>query len=156
MGKHSMITAERPEDVPRLFVAYWNARRADRMAALFAEDADFVNVVGLWWENRQDIFAAHDYGLKVIFKDSTLKMGRLKVRHLTDDVAVVHVRMRLSGQTALAEKAGLRQTVFSFVVHRTGEGWLCVSAQNTDIVPGAETYIRTERGELVPADYRKM
>lgn len=150
-----MNTAERPEDVPRLFVENWNKRRPDLMAALFEEDADFVNVVGLWWENRADIFAAHDYGLKVIFKDSTLKMGRVKVRQLADDVAVVHVRMRLSGQSDLGGKAGTRQTVFSFVVRKSEAGWLCASAQNTDIVPGAETYIRTESGELVPADYRK-
>ena len=82
-----MNTAARPEDVPRLFVEFWNQRRVDLMAALFDEDADFVNVVGLWWENRQDIFKAHDYGLKVIFKDSTLKVGRVKLKMLAEDVA---------------------------------------------------------------------
>src|SRR5690606_12944242 len=46
-------TAESPEDVPRLFVENWNDRRADLLAELFEEDADFINVVGLWWENRE-------------------------------------------------------------------------------------------------------
>lgn len=67
----------------------------------------------------------------------------------------VHVRMRLSGQTAHGGQGGTRRTVFSFVVRKSEAGWLCVPARNTDIVPGAETYIRTESGELVPADHRK-
>lgn len=67
----------------------------------------------------------------------------------------VHVRMRLSGRSDLDGKAGTRRTVFSFVVRKSEAGWLCVSARNTDIVSGAETYIRTESGELVPADHRK-
>jgi len=148
-------TAESPEDVPRLFVENWNDRRADLLAELFEEDADFINVVGLWWENREAIFKAHDYGLKVIFKDSTLRAGRLKITSLTDDVAILHVRMMLSGQTPQENVAGVRQTIFTFVVRKRDDHWLCVSAQNTDIVAGAETLIRTETGELKPADYRK-
>ncbi len=147
--------AKSPEDVPRLFVENWNNRRADLLAELFEADADFINVVGLWWEDRHAIFKAHDYGLKVIFNDSTLRAGRMKVKMLANDVAVLHVRMTLSGQTPRENAAGVRQTVFTFVVRKQDDRWLCVSAQNTDIVAGAETLIRTETGELKPADYRK-
>jgi hypothetical protein len=54
------------------------------MAALFEEDADFINVVGLWWNNCNDILKAHDYGLKVIFKDSVLSIINLKTKMLSD------------------------------------------------------------------------
>jgi len=150
-----MNKAELPEDIPRLFVENWNNRRADLLAELFEEEADFVNVVGLWWEDRRSIFKAHDYGLKVIFKDSTLRSGRIKTKLLADDVAVLHVRMILAGQTPIEKDAGIRQTVFTFVVRKREGFWLCASAQNTDIVAGAETYIRSESGDLRPADYRK-
>ncbi|MBE7515051.1 MAG: SgcJ/EcaC family oxidoreductase [Chloracidobacterium sp.] len=150
-----MNKAERPEDIPRLFVENWNNRRADLLAELFEEEADFVNVVGFWWEDRRSIFKAHDYGLKVIFKDSTLRSGRIKTKLLADDVAVLHVRMTLAGQTPIEKDAGIRQTVFTFVVRKRDGFWLCASAQNTDIVAGAETYIRSESGDLRPADYRK-
>ncbi len=150
-----MNEAIQPGDIPKLFIEHWNNRRADLLAGLFEEDADFINVVGLWWEKQQDIFKAHDYGLKVIFPDSTLKAGKIKIKMLTDDVAVVLVRMLLSGQTALKGTAGTRHNIFTFVVRKKDGFWHCVSAQNTDIVPGAETYIRTETGELKPADYRR-
>ncbi|HRV51818.1 MAG: hypothetical protein M9940_00295 [Bacteroidetes bacterium] len=59
-----MNTAQSPEDIPQMFVENWNKRRPDLMAEVFEEDADFINVVGLWWNNRADILKAHDYGLE--------------------------------------------------------------------------------------------
>lgn len=150
-----MEAALLPEDIPRLFCLAWNAKRATDLAKLFTEDADFVNVVGIWWENRTDIFKAHDYGLRVIFNDSTLSVGRIKVKQLGDEIAVVHARMRLSAQTPVGGVAGLRQTLFIFVVQKKGNIWQCVSAQNTDIVAGAETHIRDEQGHLTPVNYKK-
>lgn len=143
-----------PEDIPILFAEAWNARRADRLASLFEEDADFVNVVGIWWQNRSDIFKAHDYGLKVIFNESKLTVGKVKVKQSGSDCMVVHARMRLTGQTEHGGKAGLRQTMFIFVLRKHHEHWLCVSAQNTDIVAGAETNLRREDGNLEPVNYR--
>ena len=152
-----MNNAQSPEDLPKLFVEYWNQRRPDLMAALFEEDADFINVVGLWWKNRQDIFKAHDYGLKMIFKNSVLSIIKLKTKMLSQKSAVVHAKMKFEGQTPIAgEKGGTRRTVFTFIVRQDYEGiWWAVSAQNTDIVRGVETYITTEDGSLKPVDYRK-
>lgn len=152
-----MNNAQTPEDLPKLFVEYWNQRRPDLMVELFEEDADFINVVGLWWNNRQDIFKAHDYGLKMIFKNSVLSIIKLKTKMLSEKSAVVHAKMKLEGQTPIAgEKGGTRRTVFTFIVRQDDEGiWCAVSAQNTDIVTGVETYITTEDGSLKPVDYRK-
>lgn len=150
-----MDKALHPEGIPKLFAKAWNARRADWLASLFVADADFINVVGIWWENRSDIQQAHDYGLRVIFNKSALKVGKVKVKWLSDDCAVVHARMRLSGQTPKEHWAGLRQNMFLFVLQKQGPYWLAVSAQNTDIVVGAETNVRDEQGAVIPTDYRQ-
>jgi uncharacterized protein (TIGR02246 family) len=150
-----MNKAKQAEDIPKLFVQNWNNRRADLLAELFEEDADFVNVVGLWWSSRSDIFKAHDYGLKTIFNNSTLKIGKLKTKMLTDSLAVVHARFQLSGQSPIGDYAGTRNNIFTFVVRKKADHWLCLAAHNTDIVVGAETYVRTESGGLTPADYRQ-
>ncbi|MBF9049537.1 SgcJ/EcaC family oxidoreductase [Roseobacter sp. HKCCD9010] len=143
-----------PEDIPNAFAAAWMARDAKVLAAFFAEDADFVNVVGIWWEDRMAIEKAHDYGLRTFFSKSRLAIGRVKTRRVTADVAIVHARMRLTGQRAPdgSEAAG-RSTILSFAAHHTDRGWQVVSAQNTDIVPGVETQLNTG-GHLTPADYR--
>ena len=144
-----------PEELPTRFAEAWNERDADKIASLFDEDADFVNVVGIWWDNREDIRKAHDYGLRVIFKDSDLKVTKTRVRYLSDNVATVHARMRLKGQTAKGEnRPEIRFNIFTFVVHKTEKGWSCAAAQNTDIVPGKETNL-VEGGSLRAVDYRE-
>ncbi|QBQ41252.1 SgcJ/EcaC family oxidoreductase [Sphingobacterium psychroaquaticum] len=145
-----------PADVPRLFAAAWNERRADKIADLFVPDADFINVVGIWWENKVDIQKAHEYGLTAIFGESHLTLGKVKVKMLSSEIAVVHARFRLAGQRGHGQSAGLRQNLFLFVIQRLQDRWLAVSAQNTDIVIGAETNIRRADGTLVPTDYRPL
>jgi uncharacterized protein (TIGR02246 family) len=152
-GQH---VSTRPEQLPSLFARAWNARDPDALAALFAEDAEFVNVTGLWWHDRASIRKAHAYGLERIFNQSTLVVHETTVNQLRDDVAIVHARMRLTGQTPLGRitQPGSRENVFSFVVHRTGNEWLCASAHNTDVVPGMETNIIDEGGTFRSANYR--
>ena len=147
---------DRPEDIPTVFVEAWNRRDPDGIAALFDADAEFVNVTGLWWHDREAIRRAHAHGLERIFNHSTLRLGTVRVRQLSDEIAVVHARMTLTGQTAVQGVAspGTRRNIFSFVVHRTPDGWRCASAQNTDIVPGMETNVVDGEGRLKSADYR--
>lgn len=145
-----------PEELPARFAEAWNERSADKIAALFDEDADFVNVVGIWWNNREDIRKAHDYGLRVIFNESELKVTKTEVKYLSDSIVTVHARMRLRGQSSRRDSADqpeMRFNIFTFVVHKTEDGWRCAAAQNTDIVPGKETNI-VKDGKIGAVDYR--
>lgn len=146
-----------PEDVAAAFVDAWNARDPDALAALFDEDAEFVNVVGLWWHDREAIRRAHAYGLTRIFNQSTLRAAEVRVKRLSEDIAVVHARMALTGQSAVAGivEPAPRRTIFSFVVHRVGEEWRCAAAHNTDVAPAAETNVMDEEGRLRSVSYRQ-
>ena len=146
-----------PEDIPAAFVAAWNRRDADGIADLFDRDAEFVNVIGLWWHNRASIRKAHAYGLKTIFSRSKLRLEDTRVKYLADSIAVVHARMQLTGQSAVSgtQTPGERRNIFTFVVHRDNGDWRCAAAHNTDIVPGAETNVVDEDGQLKTASYRQ-
>lgn len=76
---------------------------------------------------------------------------------LTEDIALVHAKMRLTGQSENADvkQPGRRQNIFSFVMNREKGGWICVSAHNTDVVPGSETNIINEEGNFRSVSYRK-
>ncbi|MGI9449825.1 MAG: SgcJ/EcaC family oxidoreductase [Geminicoccaceae bacterium] len=138
---------ETPEDIPRRFADAWNAKDGRALARLFADDADFVNVVGLWWNNRDDIERAHDYGLRSFFKKSKISARRVKVRRIGDDVAVVHVRWKLVGQTGKqGETLGDRFAIMVFVAQQFVEGWTVVAAHNTDVIPGMETLAAKDGG----------
>jgi len=131
-----------PEDFPAAFVAAWDSRRGAEIAALFTEDADFVNVTGLWWHGREAIAKPHDYALRTFFAETRLRIGRTEVRRIGPDVAVLRCRVTLAGQIAPdGTTADKRQTIFTFVLHGQKDGWLAVSAQNTEVLPGKETHV---------------
>ena len=146
-----------PEDIATLFVQAFNERDAVALANLFTEDAEFVNVVGIWWHDRQAIWKAHDYGLRTIFNNSVVELRKVKVKTITPEVALVQARMKLTGQTPHAGvvRPKGRQNIISFVVQKISDGWVCVSAHNTDIIPGKETNIVDESGKITSVDYRK-
>ncbi len=152
----SYESLKNPEDIPQQFVAAWNNRNAKDIADLFAEDAEFVNVVGLWWHNKEDIFKAHDYGLKNLFRDSDLSIRKVKTKYLSEEIAVVNARLHLDGQTKIeGQNPQARNTIFTFVVQKKEDYWLCVSAHNTDIVPGKETNIAKADNTIEAVDYRE-
>ncbi len=137
----------RPAEVVARWKEVWNAGDPDGLAALFVEDAEFVNVVGLWWHDREAIREAHAYGLRTIFPGSTISMRPPRVRLVGEDAAVVQARWRILGQVAPSgEPADPREGVFTFVLERSEQDWLVVAAQNTDRVQGAETHVRTAGG----------
>ncbi|ODT65268.1 MAG: DUF4440 domain-containing protein [Pelagibacterium sp. SCN 63-23] len=146
-----------PDQVARVFIEAWTRRDADMLASLFDDDAEFVNVTGLWWHDREAIRKAHAYGFERIFSASDLSLVQLRVKLLSDDIAVVHAKVRLEGQTASPDGThpATRRTILSFVVHRGPDGWRCASAQNTDIVPGMETNLVDEDGNFSAVSYRR-
>ena len=144
---------ESPQDLVRLFAEAWNRGDADAIGALFAQDADFVNVVGLWWRRRRDIAKAHGYAFDRYFKKARMTLERIEVRQIRHDVATVHGLWRMEGQV---EPDGApsppRTGILLFVAKRTEDGWQVVAAQNTDIAPGAETQ-SAAGGTLTPVSY---
>jgi uncharacterized protein (TIGR02246 family) len=127
-----------PEEIPMLFARAWNNRDVNALASLFDEHAEFVNVSGQCWHDRESIRKGHADGLARSVVNSALATDETKVRLLSPDVAVVHSRMTLSGDEATGGMPPeQRTTIVSFVVHRAGDRWLCASAHNTDVAASA-------------------
>ena len=143
-----------PADVVRAFAKAWKRRDAEAIADLFVDDADFVNVVGLWWRSRRSIRRAHEYGFEHAFARADLTLDKLSQRILGDDVAVVHAQWRLTGQVDPdGNETGSRRGVLSAVVTRLADGsWIGVSCHNTDTAHAADTNISVE-GQLGPVSY---
>ncbi len=82
-------------------------------------------------------------------------MTKTALKYLTDEIAIVHARMRLKGQSSSeSKKPEIRFNLFTFIVHKKEGQWSCAAAHNTDIVRGKETNIITD-DEIKPVDYRE-
>jgi uncharacterized protein (TIGR02246 family) len=127
----------RPEQAASTFAGAWNRHDMDEFASLFASDASFVNVVGMWWRNQSEIEAAHRATHETIFRDSQLAGDVSSVVELAPGLAAVHYTWALTGAYAPdGSPAGVRKGILLLIVQEGPSGWLIKVAQNTDIIPG--------------------
>ena len=131
------IAPTKPEDVAKAFADAWNRHDAHGLADLFTEDANFVNVVGMWWKNRNEIEGAHRATHDTIFRNSRLEGRVSSVVALAADIASVHYTWTLTGASAPdGSRAGPREGILLLIVQNGQPAWRIKVAQNTDIVPG--------------------
>jgi uncharacterized protein (TIGR02246 family) len=134
------VTVASPDLIPARFAGAWNAHDIAALGRLFAEDADFVNVVGIWWRDRRAIEEAHAFAHRTFFRSTRLEIDEVAVKRLRPDLATVHGTWTLSGQAEPDGSIGQpRRGILLFVASREDAGWLVRAAQNTDIVPQALT-----------------
>jgi uncharacterized protein (TIGR02246 family) len=143
-----------PLDIASKFTKAWNAGDAKAISELFAEDADFVNVVGLWWTSRRSIRRALKRGFAEWFAGSTFTVEKLSQRLLGDNAALIIARWRIEGQKdPEGEVAGARRGLATVAMQQLEDGtWLCVSCHFTDIAPAADTNLMVA-GVVTPTSY---
>lgn len=125
---------EGPEALVGSFVRAWNNHDMRAFADLFAKDADFVNVAGMWWHGRAEIQARHEESHATRFKATTLSSTDTSVRSPGAGIAIIHFRWELTGQIdAKGEPVAARHGIIQMLALKQGDGWSIASAQNTDI-----------------------
>lgn len=125
------------KQVVHAFAECWNRHDMAAFARLFAPDAEFVNVVGLWWKGREQIKAAHEHTHATMFRNSRLTISEVGVRFPQPDLALARANWTLEGHVA-PDGAALpaRTGLLLNVLQRDGAGWAIIDSQNTDIVEG--------------------
>ena len=108
--------------------AAWNAGDSHGFAAAFAEDADFINVIGTLRHGRDDIEAGRRQVFDSIYKNGKIKYSIESIRFLWPHAAVVLVRalLTLRGGETIA-----MQTTMTLA--KVDGEWQIVVFQNTGI-----------------------
>ncbi|GAB4384841.1 SgcJ/EcaC family oxidoreductase [Albidovulum sp.] len=126
------MTIPDPEGFARSFSNAWATREARTVAALFAEDADFLSLTGAWAEGRKAITETLQGEFSGAFSRAKLVTGRTKLRSLPGGAAIVMQRYVLSGIVdAAGRDLGRVGAVLSAVLVAAGGGWAIVAAQFT-------------------------
>lgn len=129
------------------FADAWNRHDMEAFGEIFAPDADFVNVTGTWWSGRTAIERNHAFAHGVIsrsdtagltspprvygiFRRSTMTFTSVAIRLARPDLAIAHVRWRLTGDARTGQP---RTGLLTFVLAPTDGQWRIVAAQNTEI-----------------------
>jgi len=111
--------------------AAWNAADGTAFAALFAEDADFIHILGGYYLGRAAIEAGHRMIFGTIYKGSTVRYSVEKIRLVRPDVAVIFLRQHLQfAEDGVASELDGRPTI---VAEKVDGQWRIVALQNTRI-----------------------
>ncbi|MGK4004563.1 SgcJ/EcaC family oxidoreductase [Sorangium sp. So ce1036] len=137
------------EQLVAAFNDTWNRHDMDAFAALHAEDADFVNIFGLWWHGRPAIRESHVGIHKTVFRQSRLSSVRVETRFVAPDIAVVRWAWELTGVLSPeGQPVPDMQGILVHVARREGDRLRIVSTQNTQATADA---FRAVRGMDRPA-----
>jgi uncharacterized protein (TIGR02246 family) len=130
-----MDTVQTALSVVTAFTAAWNAHDMRALGTLFGDEAEFVNVYGLWTTGRDGIEKVHAAVHETVFRESHLTAIETRVTHFDARICSVHWRWMLTGIRApngshLPDRKG----IMLFVLTASNERWMIAIAQNTDTV----------------------
>ena len=121
------------------FAEAWNAHDANLLVPLFAENADFVNVMGRWQKSRDELVKAHAETFATVFSKSRMTFLETQVKFHKPDVAVVHTTWHLEGQkNPTGGDLPDRNGILTATILNQNEKWEIVAVQNTDITAPSE------------------
>jgi uncharacterized protein (TIGR02246 family) len=111
--------------------AAWNAADGQGFAEAFAEDADFIHLLGGYYTGRAAIEAGHRMIFGTIYKGSTVRFSVEKIRFVRPDVAIVFLRQYLQfREGGAASELEARPTILA---EKHDGKWQIVHLQNTRI-----------------------
>ena len=121
-----MIDQELPASLAEVFVAAWNEGDAERLASVFAEDADFTAVNGLRVHGRDFIRRGHDELFRTLFKGTRLAAEVISTRALAKDLTAVEAEFTYPNGIL----PGVTRALASYIARKTDDRWEIVIFRN--------------------------
>ncbi|HEX4945771.1 MAG TPA: SgcJ/EcaC family oxidoreductase [Blastocatellia bacterium] len=123
------------EAIAASFQAAWNRHDMEALAALVAEDVDYVTVVGAreWEKGRKEFKDRHAKVHQTMFRNSVLTIKETHIKFIRPDIAIAHVLWETKGDVVPDRKPGEpRAGIFTWVVEKRRGKWLIIASQNTE------------------------
>ena len=128
-----MTSITRPEEIPNAFALAWNAHDMRRFAALFHDDATFVNRFGHYVRGVGEIVELHTSIHETIYRDSTLKNELIDCVPVAEGVAIVHFWCRLAAGKSHPAGPHEVDTLILAVIVRRDQAWRIKAAENVTL-----------------------
>jgi uncharacterized protein (TIGR02246 family) len=121
----------------------WNRGDGTAWATAFADDADFVNILGQSFPGRDAIAEQHRRILAGPFHGSHTTITVRQFTEIAPGVALIETMHEVTGYKFLPPgiaptAEGILKTRMTYVAVKRDASWWLIAAQNTAIVPGME------------------
>ncbi|QHJ08567.1 SgcJ/EcaC family oxidoreductase [Hymenobacter busanensis] len=113
----------------------WNKHDLDLYFQNFAPEAQWVNVVGMWWHNAAEHRYALDIFMKMMFNKTHHTTLKAEVRMLRPDLALVRSHWQLDGWVMPdgRDMSDVSTGVLTLIVEKRKGQWLVIDGHNTSI-----------------------
>ncbi|MDB9695300.1 SgcJ/EcaC family oxidoreductase [Acinetobacter nosocomialis] len=115
------------------FQATWNNHDMKAFAALFHQDATFVNRFGHYVKGINEIIALHQPIHETIYSDSTLENELIDVTSLTNDICISHFWSRLTAGLAHPQGPHQIDTLLLTVLVKQNNSWCIQALENVTL-----------------------
>ena len=128
--------------------AAWNNGDSVAWSKPFADDADFIHVLGGHFHGREAIEQGHRLIFDTVYKGSVNKFQVEKIRFASPDVAIVFVFATLKvNNPGMPPQLYARPTL---IAQRRGAQWEIVTFQNTLVTPEGTSALHTVLADKHP------
>ncbi|WP_460576253.1 SgcJ/EcaC family oxidoreductase [Hymenobacter coalescens] len=126
-------------------VEAWNKHDLNLYFAHFAPEAQWVNVVGMWWHNAAEHRYALGIFMQMMFNKTTHTTRRTEVRMLRPDLALVRSQWQLDGWVMPDGKdmSDFSTGVLTLIMEKRQGRWLVIDGHNTSIDNQAQDPVLT-------------
>jgi uncharacterized protein (TIGR02246 family) len=118
----------------------WNRHDMTAFVSYMADNVEWVNVVGMWWKGKAEVYQAHDAFHRTIFKNRQLhEPESIELKLVASDCVLATIIAKADGFTTPSghvEPPG--RSVLTEVFVKRGGKWLVVQGHNTTIVEEAQ------------------
>lgn len=132
------------QSVRQVATAYeqaWNKHDMDALAPLFTDDAEWVNIVGMWWRGLPEVKRGHQWIHEKLFQTTAIHIDSCSVRFLTREIAASVVTWsKGSFVTPDGKQVPEGKDRMSLFLVKRARRWLIASGHNTTINAEAQQY----------------
>jgi uncharacterized protein (TIGR02246 family) len=125
----------------------WNRHDMKAMADLFDDDAQWVNIVGMYWPGRAAVVAGHEAFHRTFFQTTEIEMTDAEIKELAPSVATAVILLKVG---AFTPPDGIPRPKsdnrLSLVLTRRSGRWRIAHGHNTVIDPAAQPFDPVETG----------
>lgn len=122
-----------PEGIPLAFQIAWNNHDMKAFAALFHQDATFVNRFGHYVKGVDEIVALHQPIHETIYSDSKLENELIDITPMSDDICISHFWSRLTAGAAHPQGPHQIDTLILTVLIKKNNAWYIQALENVTL-----------------------
>lgn len=109
----------------------WNKHDHSNIKSYTTADCEWVNIVGMWWKNRNEMqFSLKEYHSKM-FKNTAMQKKGVTIRFVANDVALVHFKSHVDAFTTPSGMAMPPTNELALLIYVKQNGkWMLTSGEN--------------------------